>query len=61
MFTVNKIYMSTTTVIYLYSTVVLLAPLMLVVIEKAIYEATSVKQSYSEYKTLFSVIFIESE
>jgi len=28
-------------------TVVLLAPLMVVVIEKAIYEATSVKQSYS--------------
>ena len=32
-FNVNIIYMSTTTVIYLYSTVVLLAPLMLVVIE----------------------------
>ena len=46
------IYMPTTTVIYLYSTVVLLAPLMLVVVEKAIYEAASVKQSYSECKTL---------
>ena len=39
--------------IYIYSTVVLLAPLMLVMVEKAIYEATSVKQSYSECKTLF--------
>ena len=34
-FTMNTIYIST------YSTVVLLAPLMLVVVEKAIYETTS--------------------
>jgi len=33
--------MSTTTVMYLYSAVVLLVPLMLVVVQKAIYEATS--------------------
>ena len=37
---------------YIY-TVALLSPLMLVVVEKAIYEATSVKQSYCEYKTVF--------
>jgi len=35
--------MPTTTVVYLYSTVVLLAHLTLVVVEKAIYEAKSVK------------------
>ena len=42
-FTVNTIYVSTTTVIYLYSTVVLLAHLIVVVVEKAIYEAKGVK------------------
>jgi len=41
--------------------IVLLAPLTLVLVEKAIYEATSVKQSYCECKTLFSAKFIESE
>ena len=50
--------MPTTTVIYLYSTVVLLAPLMLVMVEKAIYEATSVILNTKHY---FSVIFNESE
>jgi len=49
------------TVIYLHSTVVLLVHLTLVVVEKAIYEAKSVKYSYSEDKTLFSANFIESE
>jgi len=34
---------------------------MLVAAEKAIYEATSVKQSYCECKTVFSAKFIESE
>jgi len=48
--------MSTATVIYLYS-----SALMLVVVEKVIYEATSIKQSYSECKTVFSAIFTESE
>jgi len=59
-FTVNTIYMSTTKVIYLYSTVVLLAPFKFIVVEKAIYEAIIiVKQSYSE--CYFSAIFIESK
>jgi len=43
---------------YTYTYIVLLAPLTLVAVEKAISEATSVKQSYSEFKTVF---FCESE
>ena len=57
LYTVN--IMSTTTVIYLYTAAVILATLS--VVEKAIFEAKSVKQSDSEYKTLFYVKFIESE
>ena len=55
------VYVSTTTVTYLYSTVRLLAHLTLIVVEKAIYEAKSVKQSDSECKTLSYAKVIESE
>ena len=47
--------MSTTAVTYLYSTVVILH---LVWLEKAVYEAKSVKQSHSECETLFYAKFI---
>ena len=62
MFPVSISYMSTTTVIYLYSNVVC-SSYTCCGRESyiAIYEVTSVMQTYPECKHCFSAIFIESE
>ena len=63
MFTVSacNLYVYNHSDILIHTYIVLLAPLTLVAVEKAIYEATSVKKSYSECKTVFFAIFIESK